>query len=276
MTRHDDWRGAAAQLARAGTARGRAHLGCCAIEGYRLFERALAAGHAPTSVIVSQRLVDAPTERAMAILRTLAERDVDAFIAPDEALDVLTEGRTFGDIVGLVPLPPPLDLEAACAGARATGVALLVACEVLEPGNVGALVRTALAGGAAGFVALGGADPFHPKAVRTSMGAVFRLPIGRVPLAEAATLYATCARHGVGLVGLATGDRPPLWEAPALCPRAAVLMGSEAFGLSDGQLAACDAVVTIPMPDHVDSYSVNAAAAVALFEWQRAAAVGAR
>lgn len=141
---------------------------------------------------------------------------------------------------------------------------------MLDPGNTGALVRTALAGGAAGFLALGGADPFHPKAARTSMGALFRLPVGRLPLTDAPALKAACARHGVGLVGLATGDRPPVWDGPSLCPRAAVLMGSEAFGLTDAQLAVCDAVVTIPMPDHVDSFSVNAAAAVALVEWRRA------
>jgi len=147
------------------------------LEGFRLIERALAAGHAPALVIAAATLLADPPPRFARLARRLATLPGTTLVAaPADVVGQLVDGRTFGDVVALVPPPPALDLDAAL-GQTHRPVPLLVAAEIQDPGNTGALIRTALAGGAAGFVALGGAEPFHPKAIRTSMGAIFRLPV---------------------------------------------------------------------------------------------------
>jgi len=269
----EDRHGALARYQRATSPRGRELAGGLPLEGFRLVERALAAGHLPTLVIASASLLAAPPARfARLVDRLEALPDVDLVVAPDDAVAALVDGRTFGDVVALAPPPPPLDLAAALAQ-RDRPVSLLVAAEIQDPGNTGALVRTALAGGAAGFVALGGADPLHPKSIRTSMGSLFRLPVLHLPLDDARLLRATCAAAGVPLVGLVTDtDAPALWDACPAPPRPALVVGGEAFGLSPALCGLMDAVATIPMAGHVDSFSVNAAASIALYEWRRRAA----
>jgi TrmH family RNA methyltransferase len=126
-----------------------------------------------------------------------------------------------------------------------------------DPGNVGAVLRSALAFGASCVaLGLGCADPFGPKAVRASMGAVFTMPVARV--AEVAELpgqtVALAAREGEALRGPAEGDLT-------------ILVGAEREGLPADVVAACDRVAHIP----IDSESLNAAmaATVALYELTR-------
>jgi TrmH family RNA methyltransferase len=126
---------------------------------------------------------------------------------------------------------------------------------VKDPGNVGAVLRSARAFGAAS-VAIGPntADPFGTKAVRASMGAIFEVPVARVE--DVAHLpgptVALVAREGELLVGPATGT---------------LVVGAERDGLPAEVVAACDEVRHIP----IQSESLNAAmaATVALYEWMR-------
>ncbi len=122
---------------------------------------------------------------------------------------------------------------------------------VADPGNVGTILRTAraLLGGS---VALGPgcADPFSPKAVRASMGAVFAAPPLRVELAQTPAPRAALVAHGgAGLEALA--------GAATLC------LGAEREGLPDAVLAGCEARVTIPLQSGAESLNVAAAAAIA-------------
>jgi TrmH family RNA methyltransferase len=121
-----------------------------------------------------------------------------------------------------------------------------------DPGNVGAVVRTAhaLLGGS---VALGPgcADPFSPKAVRASMGSVFSQPIVWAGVGETPTPRVALVAHGgAGLEGLD--------GAATLC------LGAEREGLPDEVLAACETEATIPLrPGAAESLNVAAAAAIA-------------
>ena len=123
---------------------------------------------------------------------------------------------------------------------------------VADPGNVGAIVRTAhaLLGGT---VVLGPdcADPFSPKAVRASMGSVFGQPLARAePAATPAPRAALVAHGGEGL--------------EALDSVATLCLGAEREGLPVGVLAECDVKVTIPLrPGGAESLNVAAAAAIA-------------
>src|SRR4051794_22923365 len=128
---------------------------------------------------------------------------------------------------------------------------------VRDPGNVGTVVRSALAFGAAS-VALGPdcADPFSPKAVRASMGAIFLLPVARVsePDELPGERVALAPRAGEPLAGGLTGP-------------ATIVVGSERAGLPAEVLQACDRVAHIPIAG--DSLNAAMAATVALYELTR-------
>jgi len=129
---------------------------------------------------------------------------------------------------------------------------------VRDPGNVGTVLRTAHAF-AAGCVALGpgSADPFGPKAVRASMGAIFSVPVVRA--------------RGVGelpgpRVALVAGDGVPL---DTLTGVGTLVVGGEREGLHEDVVASCEAVAHIPIAR--DSLNAATAASIALYEAHRMA-----
>ena len=126
---------------------------------------------------------------------------------------------------------------------------------VHDPGNVGAVLRAAEAFGAAS-VALGpgSADPFSPKAVRASMGAVFA-----VPLAKAAHIDALPGAK----IALVPGRGRPLRELDG-APAATLLVGSEREGLSEAIIDQADHTAQIPI--HSNSLNAAMAATIALYE----------
>jgi TrmH family RNA methyltransferase len=145
---------------------------------------------------------------------------------------------------------------------RATGPLCVYLHGVRDPGNVGAVLRSAQAFGAAS-VALGGgsADPFGPKAVRASMGAVFAIPVARV---EDPTAAATLPGRTIALV--ADGGLP-LHELTL--EDVTMIVGAERRGLPEELVAAADEVGRIPIASH--SLNAAMAATVALYEATRMA-----
>ena len=133
---------------------------------------------------------------------------------------------------------------------------------VHDPGNVGTILRSAQAFGASS-VALGPgtADPFGPKAVRASMGALFAVPLARVETIEA--LPGTT-------VALVAGRGRALHELNELAPGPlTLLIGGERDGLPEAVVAAADRVAQIPIATH--SLNAAMAATVALYEASRMA-----
>ncbi|HEX2102664.1 MAG TPA: RNA methyltransferase [Solirubrobacteraceae bacterium] len=141
--------------------------------------------------------------------------------------------------------------------AQPTGPLCVALWGVRDPGNVGTVLRAALAFGASS-VALGpdSADPFAPKAVRASMGAIFAMPVARVtrPDELPGTKIALAARAGAPLGG-------PIDEP------ATILVGAERAGLPDAVVAASDRVAHIPIA--TESLNAAMAATVALYEATR-------
>lgn len=126
-----------------------------------------------------------------------------------------------------------------------------------DPGNVGTLIRAADAFGPA-FVALsaGSADPTSPKALRASMGALFRVPLAG---------FEEAPRPRVGLVPYAGKPLPEL----QLGERATFVLGAEREGLPPEVLRECDEVVSIPGRDGAESLNVAVAGGIALYDWRR-------
>jgi len=137
--------------------------------------------------------------------------------------------------------------------AEPTGPLCLALWGVNDPGNVGTALRGALAFGAAS-VALGPgtADPYGPKAVRASMGALFEVPLARVrDPAELPGRRIALVAHGGEPLTATQGD-------------VTLVVGAEREGLPDEVVAACDEVATIPVA--AESLNAAMAATVALYE----------
>jgi TrmH family RNA methyltransferase len=133
---------------------------------------------------------------------------------------------------------------------------------VSDPGNVGTVLRSAIAFGASS-VALGPgcADPYGPKAVRASMGAIFGVPVGRVAGVDGVPTprVALVARSGLALPSLAA------------LPDATLVVGAEREGLPPEVIEACEFVAHIPMTAEADSLNAAMAATIALYEAHRMA-----
>lgn len=137
---------------------------------------------------------------------------------------------------------------------------------VQDPGNVGTVIRTAAAFGLCGVMICGSsADPFGPKAVRASMGAIFR---EAVYVMEHKQLFATFSKMGIPLVAaMPAGNALDIRELGT--DPVAIVIGSEGSGVSSEVLEKCSASVTIPMAQGTESLNAAVAAAILLWEISR-------
>ncbi len=139
------------------------------------------------------------------------------------------------------------------AGVREVAIALW---RVADPGNIGTLLRTADAFGAAVALSDGCADPLGPRALRASAGAIFRVPL--VGWDEAPGRRVALVAHG----------GKPL-SAAHLAPPVTFVLGAEREGLPGELVAQSHEVVTIELPGKAESLNVAAAGAIALYELSR-------
>jgi len=134
-----------------------------------------------------------------------------------------------------------------------------------DPGNVGTVWRTADAFGASGLLLCNSCDPWNPKVVRATMGAIFRLPVYEGGMEEIAALV-----KEAGLPLYATALRDDTVDVADLdLKRCAAIIGSEGRGVSEQALELCQATVKIPMRDRCESLNAAVAAAVVLWEGWR-------
>jgi tRNA G18 (ribose-2'-O)-methylase SpoU len=144
---------------------------------------------------------------------------------------------------------------------------LVVLDRVQDPGNLGTIIRTADAVGAAGLVLLKGtADAFAPKVVRSSMGSLFHLPV--ISEVSEEELLAWCKKAGYTLAACCLDGAGDLYQTD-LTRKLALVLGNEAGGVSETLEAAAGIKVRIPMPGKAESLNVAMAAVVVLFEGLR-------
>jgi TrmH family RNA methyltransferase len=153
-------------------------------------------------------------------------------------------------------------LDAIDAGAA--GPLVLVLVDVADPGNAGTLLRAAEASGAAAVLFCGSSvDPSNGKCVRASAGALFHVPVATG--GDVVEVLEELGRRGVARVAtLVEGGRP--YDTTDLTGPVAVVLGSEARGLSDAVIALVDQPVTIPMAGRSESLNVAMAGSVLCFE----------
>lgn len=144
--------------------------------------------------------------------------------------------------------------------------------EVGNPGNLGTVVRTADAAGAAGVILVGDcADPYAPAAVKASMGSLFAVPVAAVPDAAA---FLRWARIGEVSVLATSGTAERAHWSTEYRPPLAVWLGSEGEGLPEELIARADRALRIPMVGTAESLNLAVAAALVVYEARRQALGG--
>ncbi|HQH21765.1 MAG TPA: RNA methyltransferase [Thermoleophilia bacterium] len=243
---------------------------------------ALAAGWRPQVVFLREDVADELGERLSLVPADPAEGGPSqgpgaaagppapgVFVVSDRVAARLSTLETPVDAVAVLPLPERR--AAAALATPAAGRDALVVCVdgLQDPGNVGTLIRAAAAFGASAVVtSQGAADPYGPKTVRASMGALFALPVvAGVEVAEVveglpdAVVYGLDAHRGEPL------------DATALTRPAVLVVGAERAGLSAAAARRVDHLLTIPLaparPGAVESLNAGVAGAIALYEFAR-------
>src|SRR5438094_6225493 len=245
-------------------ARGRR--GLALIEGVRLVEEALAAGVTFTGALVAPDL--ARTARGTALVAELEGHAVGVEEVGARVLAQLADTETPQGIIAVIE---PRRWTASDF-APGPGAVALVIDGVQDAGNVGTLIRTAHALGAAGTVVLrGSADPTSPKALRAAMGATFR---HLVVALDDPGFIAWARAHGVTLWA-AAADGLPLHRAlgsrdggGARGP-IAVIVGNEGAGIRPQLNALAAQRVAIPLAQGAESLNVAVAAGILLYEVTR-------
>ena len=143
---------------------------------------------------------------------------------------------------------------------------VVVLAALADPGNLGTIVRSAEAAGVDGVIVAGGVDPFNPKSVRASAGAIFFVPV--VLADDAASALEEIGSWGVRRIGT-SADASRRYDEIDMSGPVAVVLGSESHGMPDEVTARVDEVVSIPMAGQAESLNVAAAAAVLCFEVAR-------
>lgn len=227
------------------------------IEGPRLIEEALSAGLMPRLVVYSPQWVDRAEGRSFMV--RLQALSAHLFYVTDRLFNEVSQVETPQGILAVIPTPAPTSLEWLLSHAVAP-LLFPVAAGIQDPGNLGTLVRAALAAGAGAFgIAPGTVEPFNPKCVRASAGALFRLPLVFLE----GDWMERFAEERISLFATAVEGGTPYFEADWKKP-CAVLFGNEGSGLAP-ELLLQSKTVTIPMSPASESLNVSMAGAVLLF-----------
>ena len=236
--------------------RGRERRALALAEGVRLVEEAMAAGVPIKGAVISPALE--ATRRGETLKGALVAAGIKVEQVDDRALAELADTEHPQGVVAVFE-PRDWALDDITLAPRG---AVLVLDAVQDPGNVGTMLRTALALGAAGVVALPGtADLSNPKVIRGGMGASFRLPCVAT---DAETLAAWAATHAAAIWVAAAGGNP-VPRAPRNAPTLLVV-GNEGAGVGEAISAHASHRVGIPLAPGAESLNVAVAAGILLYE----------
>lgn len=241
-------------------ARGRREHGCCLIEGEVLLEEALVAGRIPRLVALGPTL----PQPAQQVVRRAAERGAQVVSLSARGAARLSDREHAPGLLAALPLPAPWDGRLPESGP----VLLLGLCGLQDPGNVGALLRSALAFGARAALLLPGtADPFGPKVVRASAGAALRLPVLEIEIEALGRLAPSQRLRVVGAQPPRSGDAPPDAGTTSRLPeRCLLLLGHETRGVPALPAAM---LASVPHEPAVESLNAAMAGSILMADWYR-------
>ncbi len=225
-------------------------------ESPKVIGRALDAGYEPVSCLMEKRHIEGEGRQ---ILKRI--KNVPVFCAEFDVLTQLTGFKLTRGMLCAMKRKPLPDVKEICENKSR----VIILDRVMNPTNVGAIIRSAAALGMdAVLLTPGCSDPLYRRAARVSMGTVFQIDwtfLNDDSLEEVKKL-------GFKTVAMALKDNSISIDDPRLTDenKLAVIMGTEGDGLSDNTIADCDFTVKIPMYHGVDSLNVAAASAVAFYQ----------
>ena len=228
------------------------------IEGARIVAQAIQAGAEITQGVIAPDLIKG-TPHALDTVAALRDTGVPVAELSPSAFEGISFKENLQGIGAVVRYH-----SGTLADIPASEERVWVALDgVGNPGNLGAIMRTCDATGVAGLLLLGDTtDPYHPTAIRASMGSFYALQMIRAGFEE---FVRWTREHDYTVIGTSptATDEYHRVTYPA---RSALLMGSERLGLSIQQQAACDLLVKIPMVGTADSLNLGVATSVVLYE----------
>ncbi len=245
------------ELRKALTRPGRSAQGRVGIEGPHLLEEALRTGLHVATVFVARG--------AEALLDALPlPPEAEILLLPRKLLESALATETPQPLAALIE-PPDWSWDNILHPGRQKPLILLLA-GLQDPGNLGAILRSAEAFGASGAVSLPGTvSAWNPKAVRASAGSVFRLPVLAVSTRECLERLRDV---GVATYAATANDAPPAASVDMTAP-VALIIGNEGNGVAEELAAKADSRITIPCPGPVESLNAAVAASVLLYEAAR-------
>ena len=232
--------------------------GDCAVEGVRIVEEAIRSGLRFRAVLFS--------ESAQGQIERLTPQ-IGAHVET-----VVLPGKLFASAVlsdapqGVAALVRYRQHSLDDVFAKLEAGPVIVIAGLQDPGNLGTVLRSAEAFGAAGvLLGEGTVSPFNSKVVRGSAGSLFRLPIIRIKLADALVRF---REHDVRILATSSHKGTPLPQAD-LSGAIAVVIGGEGAGVPRDMLAKVDEIVAIPHAPQVESLNAGVAASIVLYEAAR-------
>ncbi|MEX2175294.1 MAG: RNA methyltransferase [Pirellulaceae bacterium] len=237
--------------------RGRDEQGRIIIDGVREIGRAIAAGVELSELFFFPQL--SQDDEHQAVLDAARQAGAELVEVTPQVMERLAYGHRVEGVVATAR-PPQRTLADLSLAADAL---VLVVEGVEKPGNLGAILRTADAAGVAALAVVdGGTDLYNPNAIRASLGAIFTVPVASAA-SEAALDW---LRLGGFRLFAARVDAALEYTGADYRGRAAIVLGSEAHGLSPLWLQADITGVKLPMRGRVDSLNLSATAAVLCYE----------
>lgn len=235
--------------------KGRREQGRCLVEGVRLIEEAMRAGHSPALVFFTGQTQQ--NQRATELLRAVEKLNVPVEELSPSIFGTLSDTVASQGVIAILPIPR-------VTMPRDAGL-ILVLDQIRDPGNLGTILRGAEAAGVSRVILTPGCvDHWNPKVVRSGMGAHFRLPL------VAAGSWAAVAELVEGRsVWLADARGATPYDAVDWTGPCALVIGGEAAGLSAEAEQLGTGRVMIPMAGPVESLNAAMAATVLVFEAAR-------
>ena len=229
------------------------------LEGPRLIEEALDAGVALELAAVSSAPMSG--DRWSLLLERLCRATEVVRVSPP----VMAALSPVSSPSGLVAIatPTPARFESTVQSNHALVLGLV---GVQDPGNTGAVIRAAEAGGATGVVTVAGADPYGWKALRGSMGSTLRFPVVRAT--DPDRIKEAARAHGLRLLAAVPHGGTPTISADLSSP-CLIWLGTEGAGLSAPVMDDADELISVPMHAPVESLNIAVASALIVYEATR-------
>ncbi len=229
------------------------------VEGIRHVGEAVAAGAEIDAIYYAPELLS--SEFARALVTEQQQRGLNCYAVSSEVFASIADKDNPQGLLAVVR-QRRASLAELSPASLPWGVALVAP---QDPGNIGAILRSIDAAGASGLILLeNSADPYHPSAVRASMGAIFWLPVAAASFDEFADWARRHSYHIYGSSARGQADyRRVAYQTPAI-----LLLGSEREGLSTEQQAICESVLRLPMRGKVSSLNLAVAAGILIYAMQ--------